>query len=276
MTAQYFMNGVVVGNILGNDSIALVSDIVDALNYKAATQASLLTEEIVNLTGQALVYRELSSQNNSDDNCILNYYQDGPRNQKNFTLLNLLNLVLDNDVYQYFRGDLALGYIATSIVDVTDNVTGLNIIIQGSVDNPNQMDQVIEIFLQNYESELASMSDDDFTGLVSSLNGSLSQAYTSLEEEAQAYMGKIRDGSDDFNSRLEMIEILETLTLDDLVTYFTNLFSTECKKLSIQIYSNDNNTATIPTTLLAVNQTYCGNKPVLIDDIYNLETYPSY
>jgi len=82
MTAQYFMNGVVVGNILGNDSIALVSDIVDALNYKAATQASLLTEEIINLTGQALVYRELSSQNNSDDNCILNYYQDGPRNQK--------------------------------------------------------------------------------------------------------------------------------------------------------------------------------------------------
>jgi secreted Zn-dependent insulinase-like peptidase len=273
MKNRLFMEGVIVGNIVGSDAEALVNQCVTELDYNPASPGSLLTEKVSDLTGEQLIYREWNAQNDSEDNCILSYYQDGPRNPRNATLINLLNLVLDNEVYQHFRGELALGYIATSIIDVTDDVIGINIIIEGSVENPSQMDYAIETFLKDYRTELASMSDDDFQGLVNSLNGTLSQKLPSLQDEAASYMNKINDGTLDFNSRQEMMVILDTLTLDDLVEYYTNLFSLDCKKLSIQIYSHGAaGSQALPTAKLTAKSLYCQNAITMVPSIYDLDT----
>jgi len=269
------MEGIVVGNILGADVITLIDQSVNDIGYSAALQNTLLSEQIGDLTDESFVYREFNAQNDSDDNCILNYYQDGIRNTRNATLINLLNLVLDNDVYQHFRGELALGYIATSIVDVTENVIGINIIIQGSVETPDEMDQAIETFLADYVDILSALTEDDFQGLVSSLQGTLTQKVQTLEDEAESYLNKINDGTLDFNSRQEMLAVLPSLALTDLIQYYVNLFSIECKKLSIQIFSQVNMTA-LPTTMLSPSNLYCKTEPIPVFSVYNLDlpTYP--
>jgi len=89
-------------------------------------------------------------------------------------------------------------------------------------------------------------------------------------------MGKIKDGSLDFTIKMQMSAALDAITLDDLLTYYENLFHLECKKVSIQIFAKEDGVTNLPSSLLDTDDTYCTSSPILVKNIFKLQAYPRY
>jgi insulysin len=71
---------------------------------------------VANIHGHAVTMPIISkSANEQDPNGVtLNYYQIGHRDQKQFTIMNLLQGTLQQKAYNFLRTQLQLGYVVAA------------------------------------------------------------------------------------------------------------------------------------------------------------------
>jgi insulysin len=105
------------GNILRDEAINLI-DVIQDIFHETTNhiQVDNHLTRVANIHGQSIAMPIISrSANEADPNGVtLNYYQIGHRDQKQYTIMNLLQSTFQNKAYGYLRTELQLGYVVAA------------------------------------------------------------------------------------------------------------------------------------------------------------------
>ena len=94
-------------------------------------------------------------------------------------------------LYEELRTVEQLGYIVFSGPSKTSTVLNLVIIVQGTKNSPEVLDERIEAFVKQEYKKLQSISEEKFSSFVASEISRLKAPYKTLTDESSAYWSEI-------------------------------------------------------------------------------------
>lgn len=154
-------------------------------------------------------------------NSSLEYFLQGgdPRDVRLRATLALLAQIAHEPCFDQLRTKEQLGYLVFSGVRLLVGQMGLRVIVQSERDS-DYLEGRIDAFFDYLHRELRAMSADDFEAHRRSLIHQREEAVKNLAEETQQFWQSIHSGYYDFENRARDIEVLRTLTRDDILSFF--------------------------------------------------------
>ena len=117
---------------------------------------------------------------------------------------------------------------------------GILIIVQGSKEEPNIMNEKIEeLLIKRVKNKIETMDKEYFEKIINSEREILLQVYLSLIEKGKEFWEEIIDSNEkpDFTKKFKYAEKLNKITLDNLKNFYSNFFN---GKISFQIFNAKN------------------------------------
>ncbi len=157
-----------------------------------------------------------------DDSAIVIYLQAPHDTLATRATVSLLGSILRTPFFDDLRTEKQLGYVVNAGSMPILKTTGLAMTIESPVADPLQLEAEINIFLRNYESELASMPDSMFNDIKAGLLNNLRQEPQSLGALSGRFWSDIliEETAEDFT--LKMADAIEALEKSDILEYFRN------------------------------------------------------
>lgn len=263
---SFYLDTIIIGNLKQTNANTLATEIIDKLDLNRISEDSLLVNEVSNLAGRSVVFREFSSSNSTAENLTLNYYFTGPMTAELTAKLTVLEAFISGPARTYLQDDWELGNYTSAEILSVGNYSGIAITVQSGTYDPSDLDKEIESFLTSFETYFTAMSKSNFELYRSQIALDASLNPQTLGDKAEGYAAKVRDRSYDFNFTHNVSEIIPTLAKADILDFFQELFGNTSSRLSYQVYYRQNDTMTLPTTVLSANQTYSGLAETLLTD----------
>ncbi|XP_052214600.1 nardilysin-like isoform X2 [Dreissena polymorpha] len=241
---RYLRNLVIKSLIMGNYSKQEAIDIHNMVLSKLPQQNPLeetvfQTHDLVHKLPQSSHYCQVPSLNPEGTiSCIVNYYHSRPGDLKKTCLNSLLQTQLSEPCFDRLRTKQQLGYTVMCVNYLTYGIMGFGILVEftASKFSMRYVDDRLEEFMKEMRQLLENTTDEEFEELIESEITSRMIEDTCLEQEVGRYWHEITNNSYVFDRHLKEIEILEDLTKEDIIDWFTAEYSGEnTKKLSIQV-----------------------------------------
>lgn len=152
-------------------------------------------------------------------------------------LTRLVQSIIGKQAFSFLRTEHQLGYsVYTSYISF-ESTDGIYVCIQGSAKTPNEMDQKIELFLQNFMEYLKNKNEQEFKSAVSNAMNQLRYRDSSLDIKLNKFWKDLVSQKGSFNKQQLYLDTLSKLTKEDFLEYFQKYLLNEPRKLSLQIYS---------------------------------------
>lgn len=234
-TKGVFVQALIHGNFEYSTAKKVSQDLEDAFNNReqiAETKAAV--DDIVRFQSVKLdvgenVRYELPLQDPSNVNSCLEYFiQVGKVEKDNArlrVLTDLLATMLHEPCFNQLRTKEQLGYVVFSGYRLTRSYFGLRVLVQS--ERPcDYLQYRVERFLEMFkEQKLGSaLTDEVFTKYKQSLKNMKLAKLKNLGEETSLYWNAINNGFYDFQQKTNDVEILETITQQELVDFFNDYF----------------------------------------------------
>ncbi|CAD8118614.1 unnamed protein product [Paramecium sonneborni] len=232
-------SSLLIGNIDQKNAQDLSAELQTCIQEKEAEiQTPIrLPISVLNLSQKNWVYAKFVESDKGDLNGVtLNYYQIGQRTQENYALMKILQPLLNSQAYNHLRTDLQLGYVVAMKFKQVSCIDGALFLIQGNKELPMKVNQLIEEFLLQFDEYLKDMNKKQFEHLRHSAIVELRQKPQSLSEEAERLWGYISSGDYSFEERQVTIERLKSITKQQVVEFYENVFISNRSKISLQLY----------------------------------------
>jgi secreted Zn-dependent insulinase-like peptidase len=175
-------------------------------------------------SGEVLKLYKQQAKNVNNKNGIVIYYVDlAADNVKNRTLSNMLNQLLDSEIFDELRTKQQIGYISNSYSKTYSDlrlgneiwVTSTKLKVEEILDKIKKfLDNFVEVFMKKF-------SDKDFEELKQSMISIRAQPYLSIEEISSLNWGEILDQTYVFQRKVEETEILTNLTNKEFIEWVT-------------------------------------------------------
>ncbi|KAL4513049.1 hypothetical protein ABPG72_017734 [Tetrahymena utriculariae] len=193
---------------------------------------------IVNLQNKYYVYQQLNENFDDTNSAIINVYQFGERNIKNYIYLNLLQDKLDRFFYNFLRTKEGLGYVAGSSTAAIGCVDHLTIVLQGEKKQLNEINIHMEKGLKQFTKTLNKVTEEDFQESINSFKAGIENLPVSLEDKLTYMWTQIDREKYDFDIRYYFLNQLETeITLQGMKDFYNYHMREHASKLSKQIFS---------------------------------------
>ncbi|KIP12311.1 hypothetical protein PHLGIDRAFT_21111 [Phlebiopsis gigantea 11061_1 CR5-6] len=221
LLSQVQIRSLVLGNMYKDQAIQLLHGAEQAL------QASALSEPIEELAlipphGTNTVW-ETAVPNANEPNSSLSYYVHfgsllDPRLR---VTAALLTQILSEPAFNILRTREQLGYVVSCSQWGTagQGEVGMRVIVQ-SERAPAYLEERVDVFFDEILETLEGMAEDELNEHKYGLEKKWSEDPKNLKEETNKYWYQIDSGFLDFYRRHTNVDILKTLTKDDLVTLF--------------------------------------------------------
>jgi insulysin len=152
----------------------------------------------------------------------------------------MFHMHLSMTFFDDLRTKQQLGYVARgipgSIADIEEPFSIYSFVVQSDHKEPNILQERINKFIEKQKKYIDKLSDDQFKNLVNSIRDKLLEPYISLEEEANEYFNLLLTSNMTFNYREILLKILDTITKQDYIDYFTRVMNSNY--IIIQISRN--------------------------------------
>ncbi|KAL4513048.1 hypothetical protein ABPG72_017733 [Tetrahymena utriculariae] len=193
---------------------------------------------IVNLQNKYYVYQQLNENFDDTNSAIVNVYQFGERNIKNYIYLNLLQDKLDRFFYNFLRTKEGLGYVAGFSTAAIGCVDHLTIVLQGDKKQLNEINIYMEKGLKQFTKTLNKVTEEDFQESINSFKAGIENLPVSLEDKLTYMWTQIDREKYDFDIRYYFLNQLETeITLQGMKDFYNYHMREHASKLSKQIFS---------------------------------------
>jgi len=187
--------------------------------------------------------RQMSSQKKNitgqiSNSAILSYFQVGSYNIKEEMILNILNSILHEKVFNQIRTKEQLGYIVGTRVLKLSGVSGFLFIVQSGVKEPVYLDNRIENFIQEiWKEELFHMNKTELDQYKESVQTDLTKPPNSLSDLSSLFWNEITTRDFLFNRSALQLTKLNGTDMSDLITFCVKyLFDvTTRRRLSIHV-----------------------------------------
>uniref|UniRef100_A0A8I5R5I0 Nardilysin convertase n=1 Tax=Papio anubis TaxID=9555 RepID=A0A8I5R5I0_PAPAN len=207
--SQLFVEGLVQGNVTSTESMDFLKYVVDKLNFKPLKQEMPVQFQVVELpSGHHLC--KVKALNKGDANSeVTVYYQSGTRSLREYTLMELLVMHMEEPCFDFLRTKQTLG---SEVVD-----------------------KKIEEFLSSFEEKIENLTEEAFNTQVTALIKLKECEDTHLGEEVDRNWNEVVTQQYLFDRLAHEIEALKSFSKSDLVNWFKAHRGPGSKMLSVHV-----------------------------------------
>jgi insulysin len=144
---------------------------------------------------------------------------------------------LRSDFYTQLRTEKQLGYVVTAGAYPIIDVPGIIFMVQSPVAGPSTLQKEINLFIEQKQKEIASLSPSVFEQHRQALIQRLSESPKNIWEQSGRYWQNIVQNYSEFDSREQLIEALEALTFEQWRAFFGQQISAS-KRQGLWVFSD--------------------------------------
>lgn len=247
-----FLQTLIHGNVEYSTAIE-VNDLIEKSfeGKKQIADSKVAVDKIVKFQSHMLqvgehVRYELPLQDPNNVNSCLEYFVQvghlGEQNNRLRVLTDLLGTMLHEPCFNQLRTKEQLGYVVFSGYRQSRSYFGLRVLVQS--ERPcDYLEYRVEKFLEKFQlNNLGEeFNDETFAKFKQSLKNKKLTTLKNLGEETSRFWNAINEGYYDFQQKAKDVEILETITKDELLTFFNEYFSvasaSKSARLSVHLTS---------------------------------------
>ncbi|XP_014281647.1 nardilysin [Halyomorpha halys] len=253
------------GNILKDKALEICQTFVSQL------ETGILPVEI---RPKILVYElpntekccRLMSFNMRDSNCITtNYYQMGPGGVREYCVIDLLMMLMEEPLFDRLRTQEQLGYDVSGTIRESYGILGFSITVVSQIykHSVDHVEERISAFLINFLESLIKMPRNEFDEVVQALINIKKCCDLHIKEEIKRNWAEIKCFEYAFDRLEREIRLLSILEPEDVISFLKTRIdgsNPNHKKLTIQVVGydskmeednelEDNNQASLPSNL---------------------------
>uniref|UniRef100_A0A096MQL8 Nardilysin convertase n=1 Tax=Papio anubis TaxID=9555 RepID=A0A096MQL8_PAPAN len=235
--SQLFVEGLVQGNVTSTESMDFLKYVVDKLNFKPLKQEMPVQFQVVELpSGHHLC--KVKALNKGDANSeVTVYYQSGTRSLREYTLMELLVMHMEEPCFDFLRTKQTLGYHVYPTCRNTSGILGFSVTVgtQATKYNSEVVDKKIEEFLSSFEEKIENLTEEAFNTQVTALIKLKECEDTHLGEEVDRNWNEVVTQQYLFDRLAHEIEALKSFSKSDLVNWFKAHRGPGSKMLSVHV-----------------------------------------
>ncbi|KAJ3687007.1 hypothetical protein LUZ61_016171 [Rhynchospora tenuis] len=239
----------VAGNIEAKEAEKIITDIEEILFktpnsvFKPLFPSQYLPVRVVMLESSLKCLYRMKGMNLKDENsAIVHYIQIHQDNPLLNVQLQLFSLIASQPAFNQLRSVEQLGYI-TSLSPRSDaGVKGLEVIIQSTVKDPDNLDARIDAFFASFERTIYELDDKEFKRNVKALIDLKLEKFKNLWEESGYEWVEIINGTHKFDRFESEVEVLRELKKEEFINFFNQYIKVNAPKrktLSVQVFGNN-------------------------------------
>uniref|UniRef100_A0A8B9L818 Nardilysin a (N-arginine dibasic convertase) n=1 Tax=Astyanax mexicanus TaxID=7994 RepID=A0A8B9L818_ASTMX len=168
---ELYAEGLVQGNFTSVESAEFLKYITEKLQFQKLPVEVPVLFRVVELPQKHHLCK-VKSLNKGDANSeVTVYYQSGPKNLREHTLMELLVMHMEEPCFDFLRTKETLGYHVYPTCRNTSGILGFSVTVetQATKFNTELVEMKIEEFLQSFGEKLSSLSDEAFKSQVTAL-----------------------------------------------------------------------------------------------------------
>ena len=236
------------GNILPKDSERIIYFVENQLlNFNnpnmaktELTNKDIRKSRIANLSNEKyLKYNFESEDLENENNCLFSYFQIGDiyniKGIKNYSLLKLIDHILNENFYYELRTKQQLGYNVETSIKKDFTVCGMTFYVQSNKNKPDFIQERINKFFCDYDlNDNENFSDEDFESYKNSLLIILEEKDYNLLNEFNRNISQITTGNYIFEILDKMINCIRNeITKEDVINFYNDFFYKKAKRIDI-------------------------------------------
>uniref|UniRef100_A0A2K5S7P9 Nardilysin n=1 Tax=Cebus imitator TaxID=2715852 RepID=A0A2K5S7P9_CEBIM len=222
--SQLFVEGLVQGNVTSTVSVR-------------CSQEMPVQFQVVELPrGHHLC--KVKALNKGDANSeVTVYYQSGTRSLREYTLMELLVMHMEEPCFDFLRTKQTLGYHVYPTCRNTSGILGFSVTVgtQATKYNSEVVDKKIEEFLSSFEEKIENLTEEAFNTQVTALIKLKECEDTHLGEEVDRNWNEVVTQQYLFDRLAHEIEALKSFSKSDLVNWFKAHRGPGSKMLSVHV-----------------------------------------
>ncbi|XP_049731115.1 nardilysin isoform X1 [Elephas maximus indicus] len=235
--SQFFVEGLVQGNVTSTESMDFLKYVVDKLNFIPLEQEMPVQFQVVELpSGHHLC--KVRALNKGDANSeVTVYYQSGTRSLREYTLMELLVMHMEEPCFDFLRTKQTLGYHVYPTCRNTSGILGFSVTVgtQATKYNSEVVNKKIEEFLSSFEEKIENLTEEAFNTQVTALIKLKECEDTHLGEEVDRNWNEVVTQQYLFDRLAHEIEALKSFSKSDLVSWFKAHRGPGSKMLSVHV-----------------------------------------
>ncbi|XP_022187106.2 nardilysin [Nilaparvata lugens] len=239
---ELYMHSLVQGNISKEKAIEIIENSRKILGYTPALQSSLPEIRVCQIPiGEKVCCCEAFNKKDKNSE-VINYYQIGMIDLKEQCKLQLLMMIMEEPLFDTLRTKEQLGYTVSCAQKDTWGIHGFTVSVSFQIHKHSvqHVENRISGFLNSFMDILKEMPEEEFLDTRSSLVRLKQNVDVNLGDEVKRNWAEITDNWNMFDRAKREIELIETLTQEDIYNFLENCIKGEAesqsmRKLSIQI-----------------------------------------
>jgi secreted Zn-dependent insulinase-like peptidase len=220
------------GNVNREDALALAAIVEQGL-VKPATPVAVPSGQVVKLAGGDSYVRDVD--NAQDDSALALYYQGPDMAFSSRAKVALLMNMIGPAFFEALRTEKELGYIVfASPMSILER-PGMAFVVQSPIADPGALQHHIEVFLDEYSSDIAALDEATLQQHKISLLSDLLEADGTLDDRTNRYWNELDREHYDFDLRERLAAAINDVTLAELkASYESLLRSSNSKRLIVR------------------------------------------
>ncbi|CAM4606798.1 unnamed protein product [Caretta caretta] len=235
--SHLYVEGLVQGNVTSRESKDFLNYVVLKLQFFPLPHPCPVQFRVVDLPNTHLLCK-VKTLNRGDANSeVTVYYQSGARSLREYTLMELLVMHMEEPCFNFLRTKQTLGYHVYPKCRNTSGILGFSVTVttQATKNNSELVDKKIEEFLLYFEGKMRLLTEKAFRTQVSALIHIKKCEDSYLGEEVDRNWNEVMSQQYLFDRLAYEVEALQSLTKSDLVDWFQAHRGKERKALSIHV-----------------------------------------
>ncbi|XP_030427779.1 nardilysin [Gopherus evgoodei] len=264
--SQLYVEGLVQGNFTSRESKDFLNYVVQKLQFFPLLHPCPVQFRVVDLPNTHLLCK-VKALNKGDANSeVTVYYQSGARSLREYTLMELLVMHMEEPCFDFLRTKQTLGYHVYPTCRNTSGILGFSVTVatQATKYNSELVDKKIEDFLSFFEEKIKHLTEEAFSTQVTALIKLKECEDSHLGEEVDRNWNEVVTQQYLFDRLACEIEALKSLTKADLVDWFQAHRGSESKVLSVHVVGFGKHEGDAEVPAVSDDQTSsCGEIPQL-------------
>ncbi len=220
------------GNVNRDDALGLAKSVEQGL-VRSAKPVSVPSGRVVKLTGGDNYIRDVD--NTQDDSAVAVYYQGPDKKFSSRARVALLMNMMGPAFFEALRTEKELGYIVfASPMSILER-PGIAMVVQSPIADPSALQRHIEIFLDEYSTEITELDQATFEQYRSALLSNLLEADSKLDDRTGRYWNELDREHYAFDLRENLAAAIKDVSLADLKASYQDLLrSHKSKRLIVR------------------------------------------
>lgn len=247
LLAQLNLEVLAFGNISKQDALSISENALSVLGPAPLPSSQTVTLRSYLAPPNIFHFNHLAPDGHNVNSCVKAIFQVCKlTEEKPRALLELFATVVHEPVFNILRTREQLGYIVFSGIHLQRTVAGFRISVQSERSTAVLRHRIGKLLVE-LGSVLEALSDVEFQKYVASLVHKKKEKFQNMGQEAMVLHQHVSSGYYNFRVRDDDIKILETLTKQDLITFYNRYISPASESRSL-VYININSPAARPLT----------------------------